>query len=248
MCYGICKLTVIPLRAEPSHKSEMVSQLLYGESYKVTDTQGEWLQIVTVHDNYSGWIQNIQHFGVTLESLEHHQNGFGYKVLRPIALNDVPEKQMVTMGAVLDKNADYTISEESMQNLSCQDKIEILEASARKLLDTPYLWGGRTPLGIDCSGFVQLLYSLVGVSLPRDASQQVSIGDTIDFVNQSKIGDLAFFQNEEGNIVHVGMILEPDKIIHASGKVRIDNIDETGIFNKELSKYTHFLRIVKRIL
>jgi len=115
-------------------------------------------------------------------------------------------------------------------------------------LNAPYLWGGRSPFGIDCSGFTQVIYKLNGFKLPRDASQQATIGETLSFIEESESGDLAFFDNEEGNIIHVGIMLENNNIIHASGKVRIDKIDHQGIFNSETNTYSHRLRLIKKIL
>ena len=120
--------------------------------------------------------------------------------------------------------------------------------SALNYVDTPYLWGGRTPFGIDCSGFTQIVYKLNGIKIPRDASQQVELGKTISFVDKANPGDLAFFDDDEGNIIHVGIILNDKKIIHASGKVRVDLIDHQGIFNNKIKKYTHRLRVIKQIL
>ena len=114
-------------------------------------------------------------------------------------------------------------------------------------LHAPYLWGGRTPMGVDCSGFTQMAYRLNGISIPRDAFQQVELGTTLSFIEEAEPGDLAFFDNSEGLIIHVGMILENNHIIHASGKVRIDRIDQQGIFNKQLGEHTHKLRLIKQI-
>jgi cell wall-associated NlpC family hydrolase len=124
----------------------------------------------------------------------------------------------------------------------------VLIDQALKYFNAPYLWGGRSPLGIDCSGFVQVIYKMVGYALPRDASQQVHCGTSLSFVEETKPGDLAFFDDEEGRIVHVGIIWEKHKIIHASGKVRIDNVDQFGIYNLETKRYTHQMRVMKRII
>jgi cell wall-associated NlpC family hydrolase len=134
----------------------------------------------------------------------------------------------------------FDTSKESLKNK--------LVENAYLYLNTPYLWGGRSPFGIDCSGFTQLLYKLNGVKLPRDASQQAKVGQTLSFVEESEAGDLAFFDNEEGNIIHVGMVLDNNRIIHASGKVRIDRLDHQGIYNVDTNKYSHRLRLIKKII
>ena len=120
--------------------------------------------------------------------------------------------------------------------------------NAMIFLNAPYLWGGRTPFGIDCSGFTQIIYRLQGINIPRDAYKQAEIGTTLSFINESEEGDLAFFDNAEGKIIHVGIIMKKNYIIHASGKVRIDKIDQEGIFNIEKKKHTHKLRIIKSIV
>ena len=103
---------------------------------------------------------------------------------------------------------------------------------ARRYLNAPYLWGGRSPFGVDCSGFTQMVYKIAGQHLLRDAAQQVSQGRSIDFMEECQAGDLAFFDNEEGDIIHVGMILADNHIIHCDGMVRIDRLDQSGIHNE----------------
>ena len=110
------------------------------------------------------------------------------------------------------------------------------------------MWGGKSPLGIDCSGFVQIIYKILGIKIPRDTNMQVLQGQTINFIGEITAGDLAFFDDEEGNIIHTGIILNQEEIIHASGKVRIDKFDHQGIFNREEKKYTYKLRVIKRLI
>ena len=256
MNYGIAHISIIPMRFEANDRAEMVNQILFGEHYKVIEKRAKWLKIRLAHDKYEGWICRKQYFEIDKTqflSLSEETQFYNYNLIDALS-TERGEIIPIGLGSTLpfyDKEH-CTINNTKFHfegaHKPCEKhtKKDIVD-TAFMYLHAPYLWGGRTPMGIDCSGFTQMAYRLNGRAIPRDASQQIELGITLSFIEEAEPGDLAFFDDAEGNIVHVGIILENNQILHASGKVRIDSIDQQGIFNKELGEHTHKLRLIKQI-
>ena len=303
--FGICNLSIVPCRKEPSDKSEMVTQLLFGEHFQLLDSKGNWQLIRIAHDGYECWIDKKQflplsaktHSGikesgtaVTTDLLQLAASPpCSAKALPPSAAGSAEamregEKEReqhiaIVLGSSLPKYRDkefflgkekYVFEGSTAFPFKNKDKAPSwgggLGEVALWYLNAPYLWGGRSPFGIDCSGLTQMVFKLNGIKLKRDAWQQAEQGKALSFLEEAQTGDLAFFDNEDGKIVHVGIIASPldplskgrgekgtgvergeASIIHACGKVRIDKIDHQGIYNEEIKKYTHRLRVVKRM-
>lgn len=249
---GLINLPIVPLREEPAHRSQQISQLLFGEGFQVFEMQGEWQKIQTVNDGYMGWMQANQGVLIEKDIYETHQQKQVQLTHEPVTVirrNDNYSLLHLPAGcrlAGIDEDK-FTIGNTTFELLhSVVFKKNKLIKYAGTFLNTPYLWGGRTHFGIDCSGFAQVVYSLHGFQLKRDAWQQAEQGEPVDFVQNTLPGDLAFFDNAEGRIVHVGIMLDAERIIHASGYVKIDRIDNQGIYDAAQKKYTHQLRIIKR--
>ena len=254
MKYGIAVLSIIPLRKEASHRSELVSQLLFGETYRVVLQQNGWLQISCNYDAYEGWIDTSQHYELSEKDF-NGVNGCDASIALELVNSAASSHHSIPVvaGSSLPffDGLNFKIAKEKFiyngQAIQPDTKnATMLERIALRYLNAPYLWGGRSPFGIDCSGFTQIVYKFSGIKLPRDAYQQAEHGSIVNFIEEAQPGDLGFFANEEGKITHVGIILKENKIIHASGKVRIDKIDHFGINNEEKKKYSHKLKIIKR--
>ncbi|MFT4697583.1 MAG: hypothetical protein ACI9SJ_000711 [Flavobacteriaceae bacterium] len=249
MKYGICNLSIVPLRAETADASELVSQVLYGEIFKVLEERKKWSRIRLSLDTYKGWIDNKQFIIISEE--EYHELNSSKPQLSSELVDFVTDSENGLLSICYGSNVqNATFLNHSFEGNFISEKRakpHIIE-TALHYLNSPYLWGGKTPFGIDCSGFTQMVYKLNGVQLLRDASLQATQGESLSFIEESEPGDLAFFDNLEGNITHVGIIMEDHRIIHAHGKVRIDHLDHSGIFNIELGKHTHKLRVIKRIV
>ena len=252
MEYGICNLSIIPLRAEASDKSEQVSQLLFGESFEITEWTQNWVKIITTYDNYIGWIGRLQFIMLGHLAYKRFKQTPPPLTYRPvtqawkIANNSILYLPMGSSLAFLEGTTCH-IGDERFEILGEIGETDNLAVTATSFLNAPYLWGGRTHFGIDCSGFTQAVYKLQGINLLRDASLQAEQGYTVNSLRETKLGDLAFFDNADGNIVHVGIILNNERIIHASGKVKIDSIDEKGIYSEDSKRYTHKLKAIKRM-
>ena len=256
MEYGICTLNIIPLRKDASDTSEMVSQLLFGDHFKVLETKMQWLYIKVAFDGYQGWIDKKQILFIKEDFynlLQQETPVYQYELLNSVLLDDKTLLPL-SFGAKLPlfkgkkfkiNNLSFEIDAEVISGK--QPKSKIVE-TAFMYLNTPYLWGGKSPFGIDCSGFTQMVYKLNGYALHRDASQQAKQGEVLSFIEESEPGDLAFFDNSDGFITHVGIILSNNYIIHASGKVRLDRLDQSGIFNEETKRHTHNLRVIKKLI
>ncbi len=249
MKHGICNLSIVPLRAEASDRSEMVSQLLYGETFKILDHRKKWSRIKLHFDKYEGWIDNKQFTGISKDDYNklNDQPNQLLSDLVNFLTTEREELNLITIGSNVAAAKYLGHSFEGNKVESLMPKSAIVE-TALLFLNTPYLWGGKSPFGIDCSGFTQLVYKLCGYQLLRDASDQATQGEALSFIEESEPGDLVFFDNSDGDIIHVGIIMADHYIIHAHGKVRIDRLDHTGIFNQERRTHTHKLRVIKRIV
>lgn len=246
---------VAPLRAEPSHRSEMTSQMLFGELADELEARGDFVRIRSRYDGYEGWCQRRQ-----LTKLEGENYPWPVEFTRHpddyVLVNDtrvqlspgsccfyLPGQQSFKVGPY---NLSFQIQNNSHNTINRQGPEDVVN-HARHFLGTPYLWGGRSFYGMDCSGLSQTAYKLAGKFLPRDSGPQSQEGEIVNLLQEARAGDLAFFDNEEGKIVHVGIMLNPTEIIHASASVRIDPIDSYGIVHREEGGRTHKLRIIKRI-
>jgi len=269
MEFGICLQTVIPVRSEPSHKSEMVTQVLFGELFRILLSEKGWASVQLAYDDYTGWIALNQVQLLNEKEFLHLFNAETAVALDLVQLISNHTRNSIApliMGSSLPGNAngeftilnDHYFYDGAIAETSPFDTISTRQdhliakqgiiSDAMMYLNAPYLWGGRTPFGIDCSGLVQMVYKIKKIKLLRDASQQATHGEPLNFVSEAEPGDLAFFDDEEGNITHVGIMVDKSRIIHASGKVRMDAIDHEGIYNAEEQRYTHKLRIIKRIV
>lgn len=257
MPYGLCNHSVIPMRSEPSDRAEMTNQVLFGESCRILEKRKKWSRIRLTHDGYEGWVDNKQ--------IQPCSDEF-FKELKPTSPPIASELiELITdtssglffpilLGSHLPMLKDGQVKLDEMtfnyEGPSVNPEVDrqVLIDCSYKYLNAPYLWGGRSPFGIDCSGFTQMSYRMAGYQLPRDSHEQANHGTTLSFIEESEPGDLAFFDNNEGQIIHVGIILENNYILHASGKVRLDRLDQTGIFNNDIGTHTHKLRVIKKII
>ncbi len=256
MSYGICNLSIVPLRLEANDASEMVSQVIFGEHFEVVEKTKKWSKIKLAFDGYEGYIDNKQYEEISkslFNKLENEEKKYSGELIDFITDSE-NNLTTIPIGARLPffKEKSFNINDtkfnyEGKISGKKLNKNAIVE-TAYLFLNSPYLWGGKTPFGIDCSGFTQTVYKLCGYNLLRDAKEQATQGEVLSFIEECEPGDLAFFDNEEGVITHVGIIMNDYNIIHAHGKVRIDKLDHSGIYNVDRQQHSHKLRVIKKMI
>jgi len=234
----------------------MVSQLLFAETFEILRKEEDWYKIKCSYDGYKGWVSESDVMPIDERNfIKINSNSVFYVTEKVIAIQSVYKERMLLFGSPLPffDNKEFSffddkfrISGSVIDLTKTEPNPELIVELASKFLDVPYLWGGRSPFGIDCSGFTQMIYKLSNIRLPRDADQQEEGGELISDIAKAKTGDLAFFVNAKNNVSHVGILLNNNQIIHASGRVRIDSIDKKGIYDARLHKYTHKLYSIKR--
>lgn len=250
MQYGICPLSVIPIRSKAENAGELVSQLLYGEHFKILEQRKFWSRIRVAFDGVEGWVNNQQIAFIEEDDFMEIENSDIFKYASDLISFVSTETETllpIVLGSSIQHSKVLPNIFEGNAKQSKSNKSEFIE-TALLYLNAPFLTGGRTPFGIDSSGFSQMVYKINGYHLKRTAPEQSAQGEALSFIEESEPGDLAFFDNKEGEIDHVGIIMKDNYIIHSNGKVRIDRIDHTGIFNAETRNYTHSLRVIKKMV
>lgn len=255
--FVICPLSVVPIRMGSTNRSEMGSQLLFGEMAEILETKGrQWTKIRCLHDDYIGWVPSGQLRDLSRHEALEFKEHFAFSLDVFYTLMGDNETVPIPLGAHLPGFdgmrfslgvEDFTFSGQAVFPEDIKSEVSMVLKIARKFMNAPFLWGGRTIFGMDSAALVQLAYNVAGYSLPRRPETQVNRGEIVNFVEQALPGDIAFFENKQGKITHSGILLPEGKIIHVYEKVRIDTIDHYGIFNLNESNYTHRLRVVKRI-
>jgi hypothetical protein len=248
--HGICNLSVTPLRSSPSDESEIETQLLFGDFVTVLEKGAPWIKIKNQSDGYEGWM-DFKQLTYIDETTFTKGISITHQVLKQgtLALDGPNGELTIMFGSSLPflKNGQITLGEETYIVKSTFHESNKSTVDYFKMyLNTPYLWGGKSIFGIDCSGIVQNCFKAVGIELPRDASKQVFIGEDIKWQDR-EIGDLVYFISSNGKVTHVGLLVELDQIIHAHGRVRQDKIDEKGIWNNDLEWYSHLFHSIKRV-
>lgn len=253
MSFVTCIVPAAPLRKEDAHRSEMVSQLLFGETAEVLEETKLFAKLRCTYDGYEGWCQRTQLATISEEQLQQNTELLTPSWQTTITFNGDPMHLSLgcSLGLLVDGKAQTGPFSYSFDGTPFDPSTAIVSEAALKerayqYINTPYLWGGRSVFGIDCSGFVQQVFRFFQQPLPRDAYQQAATGDVVGFLQEANCGDLAYFDNDEGKITHVGMLLNNDTIIHSSGRVRVDKIDSMGIISSDNGERTHKLRIIKR--
>ncbi len=250
MQYGICHLSIIPLRASADPAAEMVSQLLYGEHFKILESRKFWSRIRIAFDGCEGWVDSNQITQIGQEDyngIEKSEETFCSSDLVAFVETQKGILMPIVLGSSIHSAhlLDHTF-EGSSNNIQL-GKANLVK-TALQYLNAPCLQGGRSPFGLDASGFTQMVYKINGYNLFRKANDQAKQGAVLSFIEESEAGDLAFFDSSDGAIEHVGILMENNYILHVHGKVRIDRLDHTGIFNTAIGRYTHQLRVIKKIL
>jgi gamma-D-glutamyl-L-lysine dipeptidyl-peptidase len=255
--YAICNVACAPVRADATDKAEMVTQLLFGETCKILQRKRHnWIKIKCSYDEYEGWMDPKQIIQITKKEFEKLTKSTDYVLDSFAQIGNYDSNINILFGSNLPNydGMSFTMpSRKLVFNGTATNKdlslntVDHLTKLCHKYLNAPYLWGGKGIFGVDCSGFSQTIFKVLGYKLPRDASQQALEGELIDFVELAKVGDLAFFINDEGKVIHVGIVIGEREIIHACGSVRIDMLDHEGIYNRETKKYSHKLFQIRRI-
>lgn len=256
--YGVCRLAIVTVRKDADQRSEAVTQLLFGDHYEVSETSKDqkWLHIKINADDATGWIDRLQHHSISPEY--HQQIGLAnFKITTDVASTILYKKSQLTivMGSIVPISGSELFKMEEQfafngeaKSLGQRRDFEFLWSTTNKYLNSPHLPGGKSPFGIDAPGFTQMAFKLTGYQLPRDVAHQALAGKSVANLGEALPGDLAFFSGKDGRPNHTGVILDEQKIIHCSGRVRIDYLMEEGILSSETKIYTHTLSGIRRIL
>ena len=255
--YGICPLSTISIYSKPNKKSEIVSQLLFGETFELIEEEDDWVKITCSWDKFEGWMDSKQFEEIDSKTVKNIRENMAYSLEMSQPVLGKNFYLPILMGSTLPmydginlklQKERFTFSGQTIQPENITPSQDLVIKIARKYLYAPFMWGGRSPFGIDSAGLTQMVYKMIGIQLPRLAKQQALKGELVDFINEVQVGDLAFFENHRGHIIHAGIILSDTQVIHASGRVRVDKLDHYGIYDLSAKRYTHKLRLVKRML